>query len=336
MLVPNRHKAGDDYRYGFQGQEKDDEIRGGEGNSLNYTFRMHDPRIGRFFARDPLATDYPWNSPYAFSENKVIQFVELEGQEVYLSKAQKIDYGHGNSEGFNGHATFVANSAISAYNQFVDIWNYAARIDEAMIKKGGSQLSVNSAGADIIKNDVKRVVSNVQNYVANTTPKEFISSVGTGLSRIDTYEDIFGGIIGAKGINEIGNLKSFVTRTVSTPWVVAKQSLSRKAILGALEVKEGATLYRIGTKGISNTGAEAQYWSLENPLLDPVKYAEKYNVPLKTIKNADFIETATLKKGAKYITREAGPAPGSANTGKGIEAVIEKGGTTNNVITPIK
>jgi RHS repeat-associated protein len=83
MLVPNRHKAGDDYRYGFQGQEKDDEIKG-EGNSLNYTFRMHDPRVGRFFAVDPLRAKYPHNSPYAFSENRVMDGIELEGLE-YLS-----------------------------------------------------------------------------------------------------------------------------------------------------------------------------------------------------------------------------------------------------------
>jgi RHS repeat-associated protein len=80
MLVPNRYGSSSSYRYGFQGQEKDDEIKG-EGNSLNYTFRMHDPRIGRFFATDPLEPEYPWNSPYAFSENKVIASVELEGLE---------------------------------------------------------------------------------------------------------------------------------------------------------------------------------------------------------------------------------------------------------------
>jgi len=79
-LVPNRHGSTADYRYGFQGQEKDDEIKG-EGNSLNYTFRMHDPRMGRFFAVDPLEKDFPWNSPYAFAENKVIAFTELEGAE---------------------------------------------------------------------------------------------------------------------------------------------------------------------------------------------------------------------------------------------------------------
>lgn len=72
--------SSDDYRYGFQGQEQDDEIKG-KGNSLNYKFRMHDPRLGRFFAVDPLAPKYPHNSPYAFSENKLINSIELEGLE---------------------------------------------------------------------------------------------------------------------------------------------------------------------------------------------------------------------------------------------------------------
>lgn len=35
----------------------------------------------RFFAIDPLSPEYPHNSPYAFSENRVIDGVELEGLE---------------------------------------------------------------------------------------------------------------------------------------------------------------------------------------------------------------------------------------------------------------
>jgi len=81
MLLPERQGSSSAYRYGFQGQEKDDEIKG-EGNSVNYKYRMHDPRIGRFFAVDPLASEYPHNSPYAFSENMVIHMVELEGLEA--------------------------------------------------------------------------------------------------------------------------------------------------------------------------------------------------------------------------------------------------------------
>jgi RHS repeat-associated protein len=74
---------GDGYRYSFQGQERDDEVKG-EGNSVNYKFRMHDPRVGRFFAVDPLTGRYPYNSPYAFSENRVIDAIELEGLEKFI------------------------------------------------------------------------------------------------------------------------------------------------------------------------------------------------------------------------------------------------------------
>lgn len=83
MLLPKRHGSVDFYRYGFQGQEKDDEVKG-EGNSINYKYRMHDPRVGRFFAEDPLEANFPWNSSYAFSENRVIDGIELEGLEVLL------------------------------------------------------------------------------------------------------------------------------------------------------------------------------------------------------------------------------------------------------------
>ncbi len=83
MLLPNRHGNSSDYRYGFQGQEMDNEIKG-EGNSVNFKYRMHDPRVGRFFARDPLASKYPWNSPYAFSENRLLDGIELEGKEIQI------------------------------------------------------------------------------------------------------------------------------------------------------------------------------------------------------------------------------------------------------------
>ena len=49
---------------------------------------MHDPRVGRFFGVDPLTAKYPWNSPYAFSENRVIDRNELEGLETGPTKAE--------------------------------------------------------------------------------------------------------------------------------------------------------------------------------------------------------------------------------------------------------
>jgi len=70
--VPNRWK--------FQGQEHVDDL------GLNwdsFKWRNHQPDIGRFFNVDPLAEKYYYNSPYAFSENKVVAHRELEGLESY-------------------------------------------------------------------------------------------------------------------------------------------------------------------------------------------------------------------------------------------------------------
>ena len=78
MLLPNRHESTNEYRYGFQGQEMDNEIKG-EGNSLNYKYRMHDPRIGRFFAVDPLFKSFPFMSPYVFAGNDPVRFEDVHG-----------------------------------------------------------------------------------------------------------------------------------------------------------------------------------------------------------------------------------------------------------------
>jgi hypothetical protein len=69
------------YRYSYQAQEHDDEMKG-KFNSFNFSFRMHDSRLGKFLSLDPLLKTYPWNSPYAFSLNRVIDAIELEGLEL--------------------------------------------------------------------------------------------------------------------------------------------------------------------------------------------------------------------------------------------------------------
>jgi RHS repeat-associated protein len=58
------------YRYGFNGQEKSDEIKG-EGNSYTAEFWEYDPRIGRRWNVDPVSKE--WESPYAtFSNNPIV------------------------------------------------------------------------------------------------------------------------------------------------------------------------------------------------------------------------------------------------------------------------
>jgi RHS repeat-associated protein len=76
------------YRYGFNNQEKDPEL----GEYYAFEYRIHDARIGRFLSVDPLAPEYPWNSTYAFAENRVIDGIDLEGLEFLPSNSAIIRY----------------------------------------------------------------------------------------------------------------------------------------------------------------------------------------------------------------------------------------------------
>ena len=86
MQMPGRKysQAGGGYRYGFNGKENDNEVKG-EGNQQDYGMRIYDPRVGKFLSVDPLTKKYPWYTPYQFAGNMPIQFVDLDGAEAYAS-----------------------------------------------------------------------------------------------------------------------------------------------------------------------------------------------------------------------------------------------------------
>ena len=66
------------YTYGFNGQEKDDEIKG-SGNSYDFGARSYDPRIGRFKSIDPYTVAFPAHSPYSYALNNPIYLVDADG-----------------------------------------------------------------------------------------------------------------------------------------------------------------------------------------------------------------------------------------------------------------
>jgi RHS repeat-associated protein len=67
------------YRYGYQGSEKDDEVKGG-GNSYTTEFRFLDPRLGRWLSIDPV--DQPWQSTYCSMDNNPIVYNDIKGLSV--------------------------------------------------------------------------------------------------------------------------------------------------------------------------------------------------------------------------------------------------------------
>jgi RHS repeat-associated protein len=72
------------YRYGFNGKENDDDVKG-IGLQLDYGFRIYDPRVGRFLSVDPLTKSYPYYTPYQFAGNKPIMAIDLDGLEEWVA-----------------------------------------------------------------------------------------------------------------------------------------------------------------------------------------------------------------------------------------------------------
>lgn len=83
MVMPNRSVDTDEYRYGFNGKENDNEVKG-TGNQQDYGFRVYDARIAKFLSVDPLTKDYPWYTPYQFAGNKPIWASDLDGREEFI------------------------------------------------------------------------------------------------------------------------------------------------------------------------------------------------------------------------------------------------------------
>jgi len=71
----------------FQGQERQEDL---DLKWDSFKWRNSDASLGRFFSTDPLSESYVHNSPYAFSENRVIDGMEFEGLEYVDAKVSRI------------------------------------------------------------------------------------------------------------------------------------------------------------------------------------------------------------------------------------------------------
>jgi len=77
MQIPGRKfSATDSYRYGFNGKENDNEVKG-EGNSLDFGARIYDPRLGRWHSTDPVIK--AWLSPFQYASNNPVNLTDPDG-----------------------------------------------------------------------------------------------------------------------------------------------------------------------------------------------------------------------------------------------------------------
>ena len=95
MVMPGRSFAsGTGYRYGFNGQEKVDEVNG-SGNHNTAEFWEYDTRLTRRWNLDPIIKE--WESPYStFAENPIL-YMDANGLDWYKNEAGAVFWQKGNS-----------------------------------------------------------------------------------------------------------------------------------------------------------------------------------------------------------------------------------------------
>jgi RHS repeat-associated protein len=84
MGMPGRSFSSGVYRYGFNGKENDNEVKG-QGNQVAFEARIYDARLGRWLSVDPLSSKYPAFSGYNFAINNPNMFYDIDGRDVGVS-----------------------------------------------------------------------------------------------------------------------------------------------------------------------------------------------------------------------------------------------------------
>ena len=79
MTMPGRQYNGGNYRHGFNGMEKDDELKG-SGNSYDFGARVYDPRLARWLSSDKYESEYP------------IVFIDPDGNKIRVGKQYQNDF----------------------------------------------------------------------------------------------------------------------------------------------------------------------------------------------------------------------------------------------------
>jgi RHS repeat-associated protein len=87
--MPGKSYLSNKYRYGFNGKEKDDEVKWVSGSQYDFGSRIYDSRLGSFLSIDPREAEYSWQSSYSYFGNSPIAQLDYNGEGDYYDKDGK-------------------------------------------------------------------------------------------------------------------------------------------------------------------------------------------------------------------------------------------------------
>ena len=124
MLMPARHANTGDYRYGYNGMENDNEVKG-EGNNYTTHFRQLDPRLGRWFSIDPVIKTF--QSPFTSMSNNPIWRIDPNGDDDFFDSKGNFLY----STGYGDEIRVVNDS--KAFFSYIDAQSLMEDCNEELL-----------------------------------------------------------------------------------------------------------------------------------------------------------------------------------------------------------
>ncbi len=274
----------DKYKYGFQGQELQDEL---DLNVIEFKYRFHDPAIGRFWQIDPLAEQYNYNSTYAFAENKLGLGIELEGLEVVPS------YG---MEYSNARTSEDYRRIQQAKN-----WQAAGAVAGAMF--WGGAVAVAEVGW-----------SGVASFVANEVKDEVLSQATGGASDVLDITKL-----GTKLLKE--GFTKLSSKTINKAFTEAGQNAPYDEGVDVVEgsIKEGGEIF-VRVHGEGNKASKWMMKSSEIEGLSAEQIKDKFALPELPTQVSDV----NVPSGTKVRIGTAGKVDGWGDGGGGQVEVLQR------------
>ncbi len=197
MPMPGRSLSLSNYRFGFNGKENDNELKG-SGNQIDFGARAYDPRLGKWMSIDKLTSKYPDQSPYGFVMNSPIRAKDPDGYVVIFVNGQGTIGSIGKSSYWGGYDQKVMDKMGDHSARYVDGslggWDNTKLAAKIGFSIGGVGLAAFSVlNASNVNSQVRKAAGETQGYndaesiLAHLSEGEKVNivshSMGTAFSR---------------------------------------------------------------------------------------------------------------------------------------------------------
>jgi RHS repeat-associated protein len=224
------------YRYGFNGMEKDDEVKDNS-NSYDFGARMYDPRLARWLSTDAFEIKYPSVSPYCAMLNTPIIAIDPDGNDVIIFVEESKTLPNG-LQVSSGHTAI----AVELYEEVEKgVWRKTGKILVGELYPGIEDPGVNTVNGRL---EMKEYAS-IEDY-KETFEKEHFNSVKMEYLKLNTTDN---------------SQKTFTTAEIQKDLAVKDYIESAKKKEQSKELKYNVVDFNCTTfahKGLYETGIETE------------------------------------------------------------------------------